>query len=216
MASVRLRVGVAVGLAASLAALATTAQASRGIGTNVREGESIGGSGRVTFEDGGVFGFRRIVCDVTLNINANRSLVVKATGGVIGEVTAGAAAGCRDSVGNHASAIVLAEVRANGARHPFPMSYASFLGTLPEISGILVAMNRFAFLFEDPGLGFTTCLYEGGQGLLFALVRQTVTRGTFLEGETLSLIVGTGECPGVLRAISTQTFNRTINITLLP
>lgn len=199
----------------ALALLSGVAAASRGIGTNVVEGENIIGTGRTTFEDGGAFGFRRIICEVTLTVKANRSLIVKATGGVIGEVTAGSAANCSDSLGNPANATVLAEATTNGARHPFPMSYTSFLGTLPEITGILVTTDRAAFLLEDPAARMPTCLYEGRQGYLFTIARRNVTRGTFLEGETASLVSGARECPTSGRLIGTQTFNRTITITLL-
>lgn len=201
---------VAVTAVVALALLSGMAAASRGIGVTYRAGETISGTGRTTFEDGGIFGFRRIICEVTLNVKAATALIVKSERGRIGEVTSGSTAGCRDSIGNTANATVLAE-----ARRAFPMTYTSFLGTLPEISGILVTTERAEFLLEDPNAGFTSCLYEGRQGFLFAISRRTVTTGSFLEGETANLRTANGECPRTGRLIGTQTFNRRIEIILL-
>lgn len=208
MAKVRSTPIVALSVVA-LTLLSGVAAGSRAIGTNVRQGEDIVGSGRVTFEDGEFFRLRRLICDLTLNVRAIRSLVVKATGGVISEVTSGVTAGCRDTNRDAFNTTILAE-----PRHAFAMSYVGFLGTLPEITGVLVTIERFAFLLEDPGV-FETCLYEGTQGLLFAIARRTVQTGMFLERETAILVFGARECPGSLRVIGTQSFARTITITLL-
>lgn len=201
---------------AALLAFATgVASGNRGIGTNLREGESFSATGRTTFEDGEFFGLRRIICDVTLTFNVTRSLVVKATGGVMFEVVGGTAAPGRDSVGNSARCIFLAERVTSGPRHPFPLSYTTFLGTLPEISGILFTIERFAFEIEDPSGGCTHCLYEGRQGILFTVVRREVTSMRFLSSDTIPLVSCSGTCPTSLRVIGTLVPNRTITITLL-
>lgn len=206
---------------AAVFALTGSAFGSRGIGLErVAEGETISGSGSVTFEEGEFFRFRRIICTVTLDARV-RVLVLKAsadrTEGKIGEITAGRTAGCSDSTGGAAAATVLAEATTNGERHPFPMIYHSFLGTLPEISGVLVNTNNSAFLLEDREAGFTSCLYEGTQGFLFEVARRVTSRGRFLSENRIPLIRASSEsCPRNGRLSGSLTFNRTIGIILLP
>lgn len=205
---------VAANAVVALALISGVAAASRGLGFSYTEGETITGSGRTTFEEGEPFRVGRIMCAITIGIKATTRLIEKARGGVIGEVTSGITAGCLDSVGTRAQAFVLAEATTNRERHPFPMFYSSFLGTLPEITGVLVSMARAAFLLEDPGR-YTTCLYEGTQGFLFSIQRGTIQSGSLLEREILNKVSGPSECPLASRWAGTVTFNRRITITLL-
>ncbi len=51
-----------------------------------------------------------------------------------------------------------------GLPNPTPISYSEFLGTLPNIRGILVVFLRLSFNFNFPGVG--NCLYSGNQPAL--------------------------------------------------
>ncbi|MDW5596005.1 hypothetical protein VSS74_16770 [Conexibacter stalactiti] len=62
-----------------------------------------------------------------------------------------------------------------GLPNPSPITYDSFLGTLPNITGLLVWFRRLSFQFNVPGTGL--CLYSGQQGALIDFTKnpRTVT-----------------------------------------
>ncbi len=82
--------------------------------------------------------------------------------GRIGAITEGTSTGCTGPFGEAVTAVVLAEPRVNGLRHPFELRYDSFQGTLPNINGILVTALRAEFSLNP--LAGARCVFVGDVG----------------------------------------------------
>jgi hypothetical protein len=184
----RLFVGACVAIVA-LALFAGVATALRSLQASNPGGISGTGS-NVSFEEEG--GFLRTVClGVTLNGSANER-IAKSVGASVGSLTEGRTTGCR-AFGFVAATIIVEAERAS----PFPITYNSILGTLPNITGHLVLIvMRFSIMS-----GGRTCRYEGRMGLLFPATREargslTFEGGSFLAEPKARILAGsTRECP---------------------
>jgi hypothetical protein len=85
---------------------------------------------------------------------------------MIGWVTEGTAAGCRESVlGAAVTTVILA--RKTASRTWFPIGYFGFLGTLPTITGVLIFILHAEISFTISVIGL--CLYRGDLGNLIRL-----------------------------------------------
>jgi hypothetical protein len=184
----RLFVGACVVIVA-LALLAAAATALRSLQGSSPGGTSGTGS-NVSFEDES--GFLRAVCaGATLNGNVNER-IAKSVGASVGSLTRGETTGCR-AFGLFAATIT---VEAEGAR-PFPITYNSISGTLPNITGHLVSI---VIRLSVIAMG-RTCRYEGRVGLLFPATREargslTFEAGDFLPVPKATIQAGsTAECP---------------------
>jgi hypothetical protein len=152
-----------------------------------------------------------IWCNVTL-----RGMVLPAVAKTVGAPLGGiAAAATRECAGNEfivgpPSLIFLVGI---------PMLYSSFLGTLPNITGILVSLNPMKFRIDEergPRLPPVRCLYEGPVGALFPLAGGEFERFSFLreeirlkEGEPIA------ECEAKSRLVATFTVTPRQRVTLV-
>lgn len=137
-------------LMAALAALlllslaAGTAAALRSISVSP-SGANEARSTALTFtESGGGF---QIVCEVTLTMTLNAS-IAKRSGSSVGSTLA-RAANCRGG-----NVVVLT------ANQPWPITYVSFTGTLPNITSVRLEIRRAEFLVEA-FFGIARCLFSG-------------------------------------------------------
>ena len=202
----RLFIAVIVAAGAIGAALAGTATALRSL--SIEPAGGIEATGRLTIRQlAGI----EIWCNVTLRGGVAPS-VPKTVGAMFGMITG---ATTRECAGNEfivgpPSLIFLV---------PIPMLYNSFLGTLPNITGILVSMNPMKFRIDEergPRLPPVRCLYEGPVGALFPLAEGEFERFTFLreeirlkEGEPIS------ECEAKSRLVGTLTVTPRQRVTLV-
>jgi hypothetical protein len=96
-----------------------------------------------------------VSCPVTLGISLHRTLakVERTLAGLVNGVTVG---GCTDSVGTAASARALTETL------PWHLVYRTFLGTLPNITGVEVEVQGIQILSRtgEPFGGNIGCLYR--------------------------------------------------------
>jgi hypothetical protein len=84
---------------------------------------------------------------------------------------------------------------------PVDEVYHAFLGTLPEITGILV-IDLIAFEVQS---GAVRCLYSGPVGYLYRVEsRGQITSGSYLN-EAIPLSRGTEGCPGSMTMSGTDT-----------
>ena len=171
---------------ASLALLTGAASALRSL--SVSPGGAISASGVSTFAGGEL----QVICNLTLGGNLNRS-VAKRAGESAGSVTEGRTENCRENVFGLRvrEAVVLVE-----AGRPFAVTYVSFLGILPNITGVLFSAARAAFNLFALG---TECLYEAArQGFL---ADESIAGGprfnriTLLSGDIARFVRGGGACP---------------------
>lgn len=147
---------MACAAAAMLSLGAGSALAARSIELSVAEGElgRVRTSGVVTMtNESGEFS---IICEITNTITLNRA-IAKRSGATVGLITAVSATGCRGGSGR-----VLAETL------PWPITYVSFGGTLPNITEIRLQSNGVDALAEA-FFGTARCLYRGNT--------QSITRG---------------------------------------
>jgi hypothetical protein len=173
----------AIALAAGSAAALRSFQVSnpgalRGTGTNI------------SFEEEA--GFLRTVCSgATLN-GEGRERIPKTVGAVAGTVTEGRTTGCR-AFGFEATVTLNAE-----PRRPWQTTYSSFLGTLPNITGVLgVSRGGEATIIA----GGRTCRYAGEPTTLSPVTRGAAEMTSFTGG-IITLQAGSSEsCPrqGILR-----------------
>lgn len=141
-----------VALMATLAliALAGTATASRSL--SVAPGGGITGSAPVTLvgESG------RILSLATLTGTLNRS-IAKVSGAAAGSIT-----GCRFTLGVEDGAFRLRHTIRCELTLPWSITYESFRGTLPNITGFSIVIRGLSFLVENQPAGeIIRCLYEG-------------------------------------------------------
>lgn len=94
-------------------------------------------------------------CDLSLTFFAQPRIEKRALAAV-GFVTGGRLTNCTPA---GVTAVILGQERAS-----IPMGYQSFLGRLPDITGLLVLLLRLAFEFTVPNIG--RCLYQGDQPML--------------------------------------------------
>jgi hypothetical protein len=101
---------------------------------------------------------------------------------------------------------------------PIPIMYESFLGTLPNITGLLVRFAPMKFLInEERGAGReVTCLFEGPVGALLPIAGGEFERFTFLR-EEIRLKEGRPieECEANSRLVGTFTVTPRQRVTLL-
>lgn len=174
--------------ATALAVVTTSASANRSLSVSPGGATRETSEGMVTFEEPGILG---VACNLTLNSTTPRS-IAKRAGTHMGSITEGRASECRDTIfGTAATAIVLVEVR-----RPFTIVYNSFLGTLPNITGIL-GLQVFAIRLSSlPG----DCLFatNTGVGILWAVgAGGVVRRKRYLINLTIPLSMTiSGSCPG--------------------
>lgn len=132
----------------ALLSLATTVQASTGIGFSPGGRVTISSAGRLTFTGGAV----RIECNITLTASFASS-VVKVAGTSLGSVTAATVSGC--PTGTSMAFLFTSPTT-------WPMTYNSFAGTLPSISNVSLTLSGGQISFTTSTTG--TCLYTGSLG----------------------------------------------------
>ena len=192
----------------SLAAATGTAGASFGL--RIEPGGPIEARGRVTFRGGAG---TEIWCNVTLTGDFNR-LVTKTVGAAFGTFTNYTT---RECAGNE-FIIGVAERRF---LTPIPIQYNSFLGTLPNITGVLVRLAplRFKITEREGGRTVAECLYEGVVGALMPIAGGEIERMSFLEADRIRLrgerSIGIENCEAEGRLIGTLTISPRQRVTLL-
>jgi len=144
-----------------LAALAANASATRALGIEPAGPITMMSEGNVTIRVGV---FREVICRLGLTGQITAREVAKASArrlveGRIGQIEGGGAGECTESERGAAEVLVLAERNT-----PYPLRYDAFLGTLPDISGILVT-SLFSGIRITAFMGLR-CLYQGELGLL--------------------------------------------------
>ncbi len=181
---------MALAATACLALLSASAAANRSLSASPAGAIRATSEGKITFEEpAGSFG---IACNVSLNGTLER-VAAKRVGTHIGSITEGRTNECRDTFFGVAGMVtVLVE-----PGRPFEVVYASFLGTLPRINGILVRSDSRFLLTSAIG----SCLYATGASreavLLIEATSETgaVTRGHYVPERTSLLTRLNGTCP---------------------
>lgn len=198
---------ITCGMIFALAVLAPAASASRGLSISPEGAFRTTSQGALTFQE--PLGLA-VICNVTLSGTIVAS-ISKTRGTQIGSITEGRTANCVDSSGGAARMIILCEMRT-----PCLMYYQAFLGTLPNISGILIR-KELRGLITMQG---SSCLYEtvAGSpelGLLFSITSGTVGRGTWLEGNVRLKITLAGICPSSVMIRGSSNVSPTLTIRLV-
>jgi hypothetical protein len=163
-------------LVVALTLFSAVATALRSVQIREGEGRAIRLTAReVKFTSPELFGNTR--CDLTLE-GTSRERIAKRVGAVAGTITRAPTANCRESVfGGGIEARVLV---------PITVAYNSILGTLPNITGVLLT-GRGGFLLRIPNVGIE-CLYEGTIGILVSVTRGVTGAIRFLEEPIPKLI----------------------------
>ena len=178
--SIRLALVSAAVVILGAMAFASTAQASRGISSSHTR---IGVSGNLTMNG-------LVVCDVLLELTLASSSIAKSTSPAQGTVTAGDIPRC--SAGATQGDILF----------PIPVSYASFNGTLPNISRINVTAgtvaNPVGFFLEGLPFCAAGALFGGAasptmSGISFNVAGGQITGVTF--NSALNRNAGGALCP---------------------
>lgn len=138
----------AVGVAATTGA----ADATRGISVGPAGVITAASEGSLTFTSGSG---TSIVARVTLRASLHNS-IEKVRGTLLGYIT-----DCRTSEARVVGIEVAAAIRCS-LTLPWHVTYQSFTGTLPTITGIGAEITSATFLIEVPLVG-TACLYRGNQ-----------------------------------------------------
>lgn len=162
---------------ALMAATSTPAMARTAIGLNPAGGIEAISEGRLTFRGGaGV----QIFCDVTFR-GVFVPLIRKMRGTSVGMITSATTRNCEGRV--------LVGTPTWIFLTPIMITYESFLGTLPEITGILVRFQPLNFRINETEGGRLTaeCLYEGDVGALIPVEMREAERFRFLEADRVRL-----------------------------
>ncbi len=150
-----------------------------------------------------------IWCNVTLRGNLAAS-VNKTVGAGFGGITEARTRECRGNefVVGPPSLIFLT---------PIPMTYNSFLGTLPNITGILVNFNPMKLRIDEERRPVEVrCLYEGVVGILLPLLRSEFESFGFLREEIrLKEGIPIEECEARSRLTGAFTVRPTQRVTLV-
>lgn len=106
-----------------------------------------------------------IICKLTLTGSVTTAPIEKASAGLlpegrIGQIEGWAVERCRTNFGTPAELTVLVETGA-----PVDLRFQSFLGALPNITGVQFRKLGFAFRVVEPAV-LGTCLYKGMVDLL--------------------------------------------------
>ncbi len=123
----------------------------------------------------------QIICNVTLEGSIARS-ISKAVGASAGRITAASAANCRARIeargGGEPLALYTGEARLDLRLNlPWSINYRSFLGTLPNMTGIGFALEGYGFLIGIGNLlGEVRCLFTGTIDLLGTVAEGRWTR----------------------------------------
>jgi hypothetical protein len=177
--------------------------------------------GLITLASNGAWTFRgspEVICQrVVLLISLRTEQVLKSAAGTlpagqIGNVQEGTARECRDSLlGSEVRTVILARKERNLTW--FPLRYDAFLGTLPNINGILITALNGAFSFTSELLG--TCLYRGVVGNLVALnVNRQTTENRYLPATIFKQEGGTA-CPPSGELVGRGTISPVLTVSLL-
>jgi hypothetical protein len=209
------RIVIAALAALSVIALfAGPASASRGISISPS-------TGLITLASNGSWTFGRglfsVICArVTLKISLATSQISKAAAGrlpegLAGWITEGTIAECRDAIGGAASSVALTTLAQR--EKWFPLLYNGFLGTLPNINGVLLLALRSNFSVTTGPAG--TCLYEGtiGNLIVFNGSLQSVSNSFLTNSERL--ISGGEGCPATGSLSGRGTISPTLTIRLI-
>jgi len=218
----------ALGVVIILTVAASAASASRVI--QVRGAErGVAAAGQITFGGDRLEASGQIVCDVTL-LRTLGSAIPKTLGTLFGRVTGVAidrgARGehCRkgslfESVteivalrergvaGTHSElgSGILLYVVTGGRAELWGLIYRVFLGSLPEISGILFTIQEAQLLISGP----IECLYKGGIEALVPIARRLITQFTVLLTTTrLARDSGSILCPIMTWSLSGMFLDR--------
>lgn len=198
----------------SLAILTGAASANRSLaieGTN-----PITASGRSVFRSS----FINVSCNLTLRGSITRSTVAKSaartSAGVFAVITEGRTnpeRNCTDNLFGTRDSATVNNTNAN----PIRLQYAIFLGTLPNINGVLVEALNADFTLELPGFG-ARCRFVGTDGGLFSETggRQAFNQARFLESIAIPGAAENREpCPASGSLQSTVSVSPAIRIRLL-
>lgn len=180
----KLAVATVVAAAALLASVGI-ASADRGIAvseTRIR-GTSRGLTFRSTSEPAVT-----IICTNLTIAGTSTSTIAKVEGTRSGAITEFITSGCTTSGGGLVSFTT--------QNMPWPGYYVSFLGTLPDITG-LKGRTTVRFGISYPFLGMNiNCTYEGSVYGLSPVARGVISRGTILtEQTTVNYVAGSFLCP---------------------
>lgn len=191
----------------AMAFFAGAAAALRSIGISTAEGgRRIRTEGASTFDSREAFRFRVTCESLRLNGELAAAAIAKLTAlptGKVGTIQEGSATGCRESLGG------AAEIRITV---PIDLRYNSILGTLPNITGILVVALNARFQIRAA----LTCIYEGTVGFLFEVnERREITRGRFLQELVRKTAESPGACPATGAIIGTMNVSPAVRVSLL-
>jgi hypothetical protein len=140
-------------LVSALTLFSAVAAALRSVQIREGEGKAITLTAReVRFTSPELFGDLR--CDLTLE-GTTRERIAKRVGTAVGTIERGRVANCRESVfGGAIEKRIL---------FPITLVYSSILGTLPEITGVLLIAKEAGLLLRTPNAGIE-CLYKETSG----------------------------------------------------
>jgi len=207
---------------------ASVAGASTAIAIRGAE-RGVAASGRLTFGEPRLAASTQITCDVTI-LRTIGSSIAKTPGTLFGKVTGVAidrgprgehcAKGStvesitdiiplrdRGVAGTHTElgGGVLLYVVTGGRAELWKLIYRTFLGVLPEITGILFRVEQAQFLLR----GAVECLYKGGVEVLVRIERRVVGTGTIL----LALTSLPRDSGSILCPVTTGTLSGTFTLT---
>lgn len=182
----RLRSSIIAASAATLllALGAGAAHASRAIALESPR-TSFTATGRGTFRQETV----SVITNTTLTGRLSAVSITKTNGTVFLEITGCSTGGTRTEGGVlFEEAIVRCDLGL-----PWRIAYRSFLGTLPNITGILGTIRGFAWLIErrEGRVRINGCLFRGDVGALFGESRggRTINEFRVLAGEVIPLAI---------------------------
>jgi hypothetical protein len=214
------RLATVVVAAVSVVALfAGPASASRALSITPSRGLiTLASSGNWSFSEPG--GLEFICTSVRLLISLATEQIPKSSAGrlsegLIGWMTEGTPEGCTErAFGSSITLIILAR---KSARETWsPLRYDAFLGTLPNINGVLITMLNFEWEWRIALIG--ECLYRGSLGNLVALnARLQTERNRFLARSTEEAVRwrGGASCPASLLIRGAGTITPTLTLRLI-
>jgi hypothetical protein len=172
-------------------ALTSALLLSAGAGTAGAFEQTLTSAGKITFNAGGIV----VACNVTLQATFVNWQELPIEGRYAGEINSMRWANCEGGI---ISAVL---------GLPWEMLNLQILGTLPNLTGILVEINDVALNFSVLG-GIINCLYLGDLGLLIEIFElgggaNDFGVATLLEEYFVPFARGSGLCPEELEVSGT-------------
>jgi len=185
----RMRAALAALAAVCLLAVATGVAAAD-TGIRIRPNEGVRNSGSLSFIYRDGIRTATITCNVELGLRyvsaMNKAWAGRLAEGLIGNIVAARTGGCRQLMTNWTVIFLVT------AMNPIPMRYESFLGLLPNITGLLITALDVGIRIISPN---ANCLYQADLPFLVSEVGggQRFDQKTFLAN-TLPWVEG-ATCP---------------------